>query len=73
MDTLVSVTISVLVLLLGLLIMLFPRVTLRVICRCARSYLKDDLSTDPYHIWSIRFYGLAAAGLGAYALYQVLG
>jgi hypothetical protein len=60
-----------LVLILGLIFALFPRWGMRVVCRCARSYMSEDLSSDPAYVIAFRFYGLAAAGLGFYALYQV--
>ena len=72
MDILVSLIIVSLVLILGLVFALFPRWGMRVVCRCARSYMNEDLSSDPYYVMSFRFYGVAAAVLGLYALLQVL-
>ena len=44
---------------------------MKMVCRCASSYMREDLSSDPAYVISFRFYGLAAVGLGFYALYQV--
>jgi hypothetical protein len=33
--------------------------------------MSADLSSDPVYVIAFRFYGIAAAGLGLYALYQV--
>jgi hypothetical protein len=56
----------------GLTFALFPRWWMRVISRSSRSYMKEDLSVDPTYVLAFRFYGIAATGLGLYALYQVL-
>ena len=45
---------------------------MRVISRGARSYMKEDLSSNSALVVLFRFYGIAAVGLGFYALYQVL-
>jgi hypothetical protein len=72
MNIAVSLVIVLLVLVFGLVFTLFPRWGMRVVCRCARSYMNEDLSLDPTYVLAFRFYGMAAAGLGLYALYQVL-
>jgi len=72
MDIFISLVVSAGVLLLGIIFALFPRWGMKVICRCARSYMKEDLSSDPAYVTAFRFYGIAAAGLGSYALFQVL-
>jgi hypothetical protein len=72
MNIAVSLVVVLLVLVLGLVFALFPRWGMRVVCRCARSYMNEDLSSDPAYVLAFRFYGIAAAGLGLYALYQVL-
>ena len=72
MNIAVSLIVVLLVLVLGLVFTLFPRWGMRVVCRCARSYMNEDLSSDPSYVLAFRFYGIAAAGLGLYALYQVL-
>jgi len=72
MNIAVSLVVVLLVLVLGLVFTLFPRWGMRVVCRCARSYMNEDLSSDPSYVLAFRFYGIAAAGLGLYALYQVL-
>ncbi|MFV1956198.1 MAG: hypothetical protein ACC669_00335 [bacterium] len=72
MDLYVSLAIALLVLTLGVLCAIFPRWVVQIVCRHASSYMKEDLTTDPMYIFMFRFYGLAAAGLGLYALYQVL-
>ncbi|MDT8396742.1 MAG: hypothetical protein RRA32_09915, partial [bacterium] len=72
MDITISLVICSIVLIPGLVFALFPRWGMRAVCRCASSYLREDLSSDPYHVMAFRFYGIAAAGLGAYALFQVV-
>lgn len=72
MNTLVPLAVSILVLVLGAVFCLFPRWGMKLVCRCARSYMKADLASDPVHVLAFRLYGLAAAGLGTYALYQVI-
>ncbi len=72
MDYYVSLAIALLALTLGVLCAIFPRWVLQVVCRHASAYMKEDLTADPTYIYMFRFYGLAAAGLGLYALYQVL-
>jgi hypothetical protein len=73
MNVVISLTVVSIVLVLGLVFALFPGWGMRLVCRCARSYMNEDLSSDPAYVTAFRFYGLAAAGLGLYALYQVLG
>lgn len=72
MNIIVSLVVVLFVLVLGLVFALFPRWGMRVISRGARSYMKEDLSSDMSYVIAFRFYGIAAAGLGLYALYQVL-
>lgn len=72
MNIAVSLVVVLLVLVLGLVFTLFPRWGMRMVCRCARSYMNEDLSSDPSYVLAFRFYGIAAAGLGLYALWQVL-
>ena len=72
MNIIASLAVVLLVLVIGLVFALFPRWGIRVVCRCARSYMNEDLSSDPAYLLAFRFYGIAAAGLGLYALYQVL-
>jgi len=72
MNIVVSLVVVLLVLVLGLVFALFPRWGMRVVCRCARSYMNEDLSSDPVYVMAFRFYGVAASGLGLYALWQVL-
>ena len=71
MNLLISLIVVAIVLGLGLVFALFPRWGVRVVCRCARSYMNEDLSSDPVYVLSFRFYGIAAIGLGFYALYQI--
>lgn len=72
MDILVSLIVVSVALVLGFVFAFFPKWVLRIVCRCAQSYMNEDLSSDPSHVMAFRFYGIAAAGLGFYALYQVL-
>jgi len=72
MNVAVSLIICMAVILIGLLFALFPRWWMRVVSRGARSYMSEDLSSDPTHVMAFRFYGLAAVGLGLYALFQVV-
>jgi hypothetical protein len=72
MDILAPLTVVGIVLIVGIVFALFPRWGIRAICRCARSYMEEDLSGDPAQVMAVRFYGLAAVGLGLYALYQVV-
>lgn len=72
MNILVSLILSAGVVILGLTFALFPKWGLKVICRCAKSYMTEDLSSDPSYVIGIRFYGIAAVVLGLYALYQVI-
>ena len=72
MNITASLVVVLLVLVIGLVFALFPRWGMRVVCRCARSYMNEDLSSDPAYVLAFRFYGIAAAALGLYALYQVL-
>jgi len=73
MNVVISLTVVSITLVFGLVFALFPGWAMRLVCRCARSYMSEDLSLDPAYVTAFRFYGLAAAGLGLYALYQVLG
>jgi len=72
MDFYVPLGIALLVTGIGVFCALFPRVVVRMVCRHASSYMKEDLSVEPVYVYMFRFYGLAAVGLGLYALYQVL-
>ena len=44
MNIAVSLIVVLIVLVVGLIFTFFPRWGMRVICRCARSYLNEDLS-----------------------------
>ncbi|MDF1525079.1 MAG: hypothetical protein RRA15_09890 [bacterium] len=72
MNVLISLVVVITVLVVGLVFTLFPQWGMRVVCRCARSYMNEDLSSDPVYVLAFRFYGMAAVGLSLYALYQVL-
>ncbi len=72
MDLYVPLFIALLALTLGVLGAVFPAWVIKIVCRHASSYMKEDLTTDPAYVFMFRFYGIAAAGLGLYALYQVL-
>ena len=72
MNVLISLIIVAIVLVIGLVFAFFPKWGMRVVCRCASSYMNEDLSSDPAYVMAFRFYGIAGAGLGFYALYQVL-
>lgn len=72
MDITISLIITGIVLAAGLVFTFAPLWGIRVVCRCARSYMKEDLSVQPAHVLAFRFYGIAAAALGLYALYQIL-
>jgi hypothetical protein len=72
MNIAVSLVICSLVLITGFVFALFPRWCLRVVSRGARSYMSEDLSADPVQVLAFRFYGIAAMGLGVYALFQVV-
>jgi len=72
MNIAVSLIVVLVVLIVGLVFALFPRWGMRIVCRSASAYMIEALSSDPVHLLAFRFYGLAAVGLGLYALYQVL-
>ncbi len=72
MDFYIPLIIALLALTLGVVCAVFPRWVLQIVCRHASAYMKEDLTTDPTFIFMFRFYGIAASGLGLYALYQVL-
>ena len=72
MDVAISLIICALVFIVGLLFALFPRWGMKLVCRCASSYMFEDLSSDELYVMSFRMYGIAAMGLGAYALFQVV-
>ncbi len=72
MNILVSLILSAAVVILGLTFALFPKWGLKVICRCAQTYMMEDLTSDPSYVIGIRFYGIAAVALGLYALYQII-
>ena len=72
MNIAVSLVVVLIVLFFGLVFALFPRWGMKMVCRSARSYMNEDLSSDPVYVLAFRFYGIAAVGLGLYALYQVL-
>ena len=72
MDIIVSLIIAGIVILLGGLCALFPRRVIGIVCRTSSSYMKEDLSADPTYVYMFRFYGIAAALLGLYALWQVV-
>ena len=72
MNIAMSLIICSIVLIIGFIFALFPRWCLRMVSRSASSYMSEDLSADPAQVLAFRFYGIAAVGLGAYALYQVL-
>ena len=68
----VSLVICAIALISGLFFALFPRWGMKLVCRCARSYMFEDLSSDELYVMSFRIYGIAAMGLGVYALFQVV-
>jgi amino acid permease len=72
MNIAVPLVVVFMVLLFGLVFALFPRWGMKLVCRSASSYMKEDLSSDPVYVLAFRFYGIAAVGVGLYALYQVL-
>ena len=72
MNVAVSLIICMAVIVIGLLFALFPRWWMRVVSRGARSYMSEDLSSDPTQVMAFRFYGIVAVGLGLYALFQVV-
>ena len=72
MNIIVPLVLVSIVLFLGIVFALFPRWWMRVLCRCARTYMAEDLSADPTYVLAFRFYGLAAVGLAGYALFQIL-
>jgi uncharacterized membrane protein SpoIIM required for sporulation len=72
MNIAMSLVICSLALIIGFIFALFPRWCLRVVSRGASSYMSEDLSADPVQVLVFRFYGIAAVGLSAYALYQVV-
>ncbi len=72
MDFYIPLIIALLALVIGGVFALLPKMVIRIVCQHASAYMKEDLTTDPTYIFMFRFYGIAAAGLGLYALYQVL-
>jgi hypothetical protein len=72
MNIAMSLFICSIILIIGFVFALFPRWCLRMVSRSASSYMSGDLSADPVQVLAFRFYGIAALGLGVYALYQVL-
>ena len=72
MNIAVSLVVVLMVQFFGLVFAIFPRWGMRLVCRSASSYMKEDLSSDPVYVLAFRFYGIAAVGLGLYALYQIL-
>ncbi|UCG39034.1 MAG: hypothetical protein JSV00_02010 [bacterium] len=71
-ERIVPLAVSAIVFGIGIVFALFPRWGMGLVSRCARSYMRADLASDPLYVLSFRFYGVAAAGLGLYALWQVL-
>ncbi len=72
LNFIIPLIISLLVLILGVFFALFPKWVVRLACKNASAYMKEDLTSDITYIYMFRFYGVAGAGLGLYMLYQVL-
>jgi hypothetical protein len=72
LNFIIPLIISLFVVILGIFCAIFPRWVIRVACRTASAYMNEDLTSDITYIYMFRFYGVAAAGLGLYALYQVI-
>ncbi|MGD8353181.1 MAG: hypothetical protein PVJ01_03370 [Pseudomonadota bacterium] len=72
MNIIISLIVTGIVLAAGLVFTFAPVWGIRIVCRCARSYMKEDLSVEPAQVLAFRFYGIAAAALGFYALFQIL-
>ncbi|MEE8319283.1 MAG: hypothetical protein V3R44_01180 [bacterium] len=72
MDFYIPLIIALLALAIGSVFALLPKMVIRIICQDASAYMNEDLTTDPTYIFMLRFYGIAAAGFGLYALNQIL-
>ncbi len=72
LNFIIPLIISLFALILGVFCAIFPKWVIRVVCRTASEYMNEDLSSDITYIYMFRFYGMAVAGLGLYALYQMV-
>lgn len=72
LNFIIPLIISLSVLFMGVFCVIFPKWLVRLACKTASEYMKEDLTSDITYIYMFRFYGVAGAGLGLYMLYQVL-
>jgi len=72
LNFIIPLVISLFVLIVGVFFAIFPKWVIRVASKTASAYMNEDLTSDVTYIYMFRFYGVAAAGLGLYALYQVI-
>ena len=73
MDLIVSLVLTVLTLIVGVIFVIFPDKVLRVAARGSRSYMPEEvLTSDPVFSPMFRAFGIAAIALGLYMVYQIL-
>ncbi len=73
MDLIVSLVLTVLTLIIGVIFVIFPDRILRIAARGSRSYMPEEgLTSDPVFSLMFRAFGIAAIALSLYMLYQLL-
>ena len=73
MDLIVSLAMTVLTFIIGLIFTIFPDKILRIAARGSKSYMPEDrLTSDPVYTAMFRAFGIASIGLSLYMLYQIL-
>lgn len=73
MDLIVSLVMTVLVFIIGLVFVLFPNKILKAAARGAKSYMPEEgLTSDPTYSFMFRAFGVSAILLSLYMLYQIV-
>lgn len=74
MDLIVSLAMTALTFIIGLLFVIFPNKVLKAAARGAKSYMPEEaLTSDPTYSFMFRAFGVSAILLSLYMLYQLLG
>jgi len=74
MDLIVSLAMTALTFIIGLICVIFPNTILKVAARGSKSYMPEEgLTSDPTYSLMFRAFGVSAIILSLYMLYQILG
>lgn len=73
MDLIVSLAMTALTFIVGLIFAIFPNKVLKAAARGAKSYMPEEgLTSDPTYSFTFRAFGVSAIILSLYMLYQIL-